>query len=177
MNYKFRIISSENDAFIREVAIDSKATFFDLHSFIIEELGYEHVQMTSFFLTDQNWHKETEITLIDMTEDQVPDIKVMEENKIGHLISEKKQRLLYVFDQFAERSLFLELYQIQEGQMDSPKCLRRQGNAPPQFDESALESGDLNAIDMEELLESESQQYDFEHNEGDIDIIDEEDLF
>ncbi|MFW5754487.1 MAG: IS1096 element passenger TnpR family protein, partial [Marinilabiliaceae bacterium] len=102
MIYKFRIISNENEEFIREVAIDSGATFLDLHNFLIEELGYEDGQMTSFFITDKNWHKETEITLIDMTDEQIPGIKVMESTKLGELITEKKQRLLYVFDQFAE---------------------------------------------------------------------------
>lgn len=151
MIYKFRIISSENEDFIREIAINSHATFFDLHTFIVEELSYDKSQMTSFFLTDQNWHKETEITLIDMTDGQDSDIKVMDTTNLGTLITEKKQRLLYVFDQFAERALFLELFEMTDGEVKNPTCIRRHGTPPVQLDSSALESGDLDDIDLLEF--------------------------
>lgn len=181
MIYKFRIISSENDEFIREVAIDSWTTFLDLHNFLVEELGYEDGQMTSFFITDQNWHKETEITLIDMTDGHVPGIKVMESTKLGELITEKKQRLLYVFDQFAERALFLELFEIGNGNIEIPQCIRRQGTPPPQFDKDALENGDITEIDLGELFGDNENNDEDEHTEhddiGNDDVIDEDDLF
>ncbi|WP_010663947.1 IS1096 element passenger TnpR family protein [Marinilabilia salmonicolor] len=158
MIYKFRIISSENEDFIREIAINSHATFFDLHTFIVDELNYDKSQMTSFFLTDQNWHKETEVTLIDMTDGQDPDIKVMDTTKLGTLITEKKQRLLYVFDQFAERALFLELFEMSDGEEKHPTCIRRQGTPPVQLDSSALESGDLDDIDLLEFSGDEENE-------------------
>jgi hypothetical protein len=37
MIYKFRIISSENEDFIREVAINSHSTFYDLHIFLVDD--------------------------------------------------------------------------------------------------------------------------------------------
>ena len=176
MIYKYRIISSENDEFIREVAINSYATFLDLHNFIVEELGYEQSQMTSFFLTDQNWNKETEITLIDMSDGFFPDIKVMDKIRMGELITEKKQRLLYVFDQFAERSLFLELYEMNDGKTSSALCLRREGNPPLQFDETALQSGDLNDQDLAELT-NDDEFTEFPDDFDDIDITNEEEYY
>lgn len=181
MIYKFRIISSENDEFIREVAIDSSATFLDMHNFLIEELSYEDGQMTSFFTTDKNWHKETEVTLIDMTDGQMPGIKVMESTKLGELITEKKQRLLYVFDQFAERALFLELFEITDGNIEIPQCIRRQGTPPYQFDKNAMENGDISEIDLGELFndnENDEESDNPEHDDiGNDDVIDEEDWF
>ncbi len=176
MIYKFRIISSENEDFIREVAINSQSTFYDLHIFVVEELNYDSSQMTSFFLTDQNWHKETEITLIDMTDGLVPDIKVMDKTKLGELITEKKQRLLYVFDQFAERSLFFELFDISDGELLQPKCIRREGTPPLQLDSSALESGDLNDIDLSEMPEEDDSEDFLDHGEH-LESYDEEDWY
>jgi hypothetical protein len=158
MIYKFRIISGENEDFIREITINSHATFFDLHTFLVKELDYDKSQMTSFFLTDQNWHKEVEVTLIDMTDGQDPDIKVMDNTNLGQLITEKKQRLLYVFDQFAERALFLELFEITDGEIKQTVCTRRHGNPPLQLDSSALESGDLDDIDLLEFSGDEDNQ-------------------
>lgn len=169
MIYKFRIISSENDDFIREVAINSRDNFLNLHNFMVEELGYEKGQMTSFFLTDQNWHKETEITLLDMEEGQNPYRRVMDKVKLGELITEKKQRMLYVFDQFAERSLFLELFSILDGEMEQAKCIRRNGQPPRQFDHDAMASGDIEDIDLYELNEDdETDPLDMDKNEIDL---------
>ncbi|MGQ1890954.1 IS1096 element passenger TnpR family protein [Thermophagus sp. OGC60D27] len=171
MIYKFRIISGENEDFIREVAIDSQSTFFKLHSCIVEELGYDKSQITSFFITDQNWHKKREITLIDMTGDEHSSISVMDQTKLGELITEKKQRLLYVFDPFTERALFLELFGIEDQQLDQPVCIRRQGEAPLQFDHNAIGN-----IDFEEISNKDWSDKDIlpEENE-DLTSYDEED--
>ena len=66
MVYKFRIISDEVDDFIREIKIDSDASFYDLHEAILKCTGYKDDQMTSFFICDDDWEKEIEITLEDM---------------------------------------------------------------------------------------------------------------
>ena len=66
MVYRFTIISDEVDNFRREIQIDSEATFLDLHNAILKSAGYPNDQMTSFFICDDNWEKETEITLEDM---------------------------------------------------------------------------------------------------------------
>ena len=41
MIYRFTIISDEVDDFIREIKIDSEATFFDLHEAILKAAGYK----------------------------------------------------------------------------------------------------------------------------------------
>ena len=155
MIYKFRIISGENEEFIREVAIDSQATFLDLHNFIVQELGYDKSQITSFYITDRNWNKETEITLIDMTGEENSQLRVMDQTKLGELITEKKQRLLYVFDPFTERALFMEMYQIEDKTIEQPKCIRRRGTPPPQFDQDAIKNIDIDELEDNELKEDD----------------------
>ena len=53
MIYRFTLISDEVDDFIREIKIDSEATFFDLHEAILKAAGYKDDQMTlsSFVMT------------------------------------------------------------------------------------------------------------------------------
>lgn len=50
MVYKFRLISDEVDNFLREIKIDSDASFYDLHEAILKCTGYKDDQMTSFFI-------------------------------------------------------------------------------------------------------------------------------
>ena len=66
MVYRFTIISDEVDDFIREIQIDSEATFYELHEAILKAAKYNNDQMTSFFTCDEDWEKEQEITLEDM---------------------------------------------------------------------------------------------------------------
>ena len=103
MIYRFTIISDEVDDFIREIKIDSEATFFDLHEAILKAAGYKDDQMTSFFICDDDWEKDQEITLEDMGSSSEEDSYIMRETRLSDLVEDEKQKLLYVFDPLAER--------------------------------------------------------------------------
>ena len=68
--------------------------------------------MTSFFLCNDDWEKETEVTLIEMDSSPEVDSWVMESTKLSELVEEEGQKLLYVFDYLTERSFFMEAYQL-----------------------------------------------------------------
>ena len=68
MVYKFRIISDEVDDFLREIKIDSEASFYDLHEAILKCTGYKDDQMTSFFICDDDWEKSRLLWKIWVTE-------------------------------------------------------------------------------------------------------------
>ena len=61
MVYKFRIISDEVDDFLREIKIDSEASFYDLHEAILKCTGYKDDQMTSLFICDDDWKKKLKL--------------------------------------------------------------------------------------------------------------------
>lgn len=154
MVYRFTMISDESDDFLREINIDSEATFYDFHKAILKSVGYKDDQMTSFFLCDDGWEKEQEITLEDMGNGGYDeDSYVMRDTKISDLVEDEKQRLLYVFDPLAERVFFIELSEIVTGKdLKEPKCTRKVGDAPKQtidFDELMAKSNTAN-LDMDE---------------------------
>lgn len=147
MVYRFTIISDEVDDFIREIKIDSEATFFDFHTAILKATGYKNDQMTSFFLCDEDWEKEKEVTLEDMGSSSEEDNWLMKETRLSELVEDEKQRLLYVFDPLADRVFFIELTEIITGQdLKNAICSRKQGEAPKQtidFDEVMNTDGSL----------------------------------
>jgi len=153
-----RLLSIEADDFVKEIAIDDNQTFADLHNFLQELLTYDATQMASFFMTDQNWNKEQEITLFDMTDGETENLLVMNDTKIAQLIAETGQRLIYVFDLFSERAFFIETIQIAEGTLAKPNCYKNQGEAPEQIMIGAI-SDDLT---MEEPDFDESLLDDFD---------------
>lgn len=177
MIYTFRIISAEIDHFIREVETDSQCSFLDFHNFLNQEMAFDPAEMASFFLTDHLWHKQTEITLLNMMEDEYGDIREMATTRLGELISVKKQRLLYVFDLFAERILFLELTQIRDGQLEQPTCIRREGEPPPPFRPETMADTDLSFLEEDDPLDDFSENNDLFDEDG-PDFIDlDEDLY
>ena len=145
MVYRFTLISDEIDDFIREIKIDSEATFFEFHQAILDAAGYTDDQMTSFFICDEGWEKEQEITLEDMGTSSDEDSYIMRETVLSELVEDEKQRLIYVFDPLTERVFFIELSEIEYGKdIDKAVCTRKEGEAPKQtvdFDEMLAASG------------------------------------
>ena len=145
MVYRFTLISDEVDDFVREIKIDSEATFFDFHEAILKAVGYKNDQMTSFFICDDGWEKEQEITLEDMGGSSEEDSYVMSETRLNELVEDEKQRLIYVFDPLTERVFFIELSEIEYGKdLDKAVCTRKEGQAPEQtvdFDQMLAASG------------------------------------
>ncbi len=149
MIYKFRMISGEEKAFLRDYEIDSNSTFLALHSFIQKELDFDPQHLASFFLTDKHWNKGLELTLIDMDNDGGPAAIPMESVKLGDLLKQKKERLLYVFDIYTDRSLFMELldtFPRVEGE-HYPNCTASIGNPPQQI---IIEEVDLDSLSIDD---------------------------
>ena len=147
MIYRFTIISDEVDDFVREIQIDPEATFFDLHEAILKAANYTNDQMTSFFICDDDWEKEKEITLEGMDNNPEMDSWIMKETRLNELIEDEKQKLLYVFDYMTERCFFIELSEIITGkEIKGAKCTKKSGEAPKQtvdFEEMAAGGGSL----------------------------------
>ena len=138
MIYKFYIVSDEVDNFKRVISIDSDDTFIHLRNAILDSIGYSKDQMDSFFICDDDWSKEKEITLTDMGSDSDEDIWLMDDTHISDLVEDEGQKLLYVFDYLTDRSLFMEMKKTILGKnLKEPICDLSIGEAAPQFLESA----------------------------------------
>jgi hypothetical protein len=135
------IVSNEADDFVREIQIDSEATFLDFHKAILKAVNYVDDQMCSFFVCDEDWNKETEITRVEMDTSSEEDNYTMEATHLEDLIEDEGQRLLYVFDFMTERAFFIELREtIPNKSLKEAVCSRSNGNPPAQnvdFDKMA----------------------------------------
>lgn len=152
MVYKFRIISDEVDDFLREIKIDSEASFFDFHEAILKSTGYKDDQMTSFFICDDDWEKGIEVTLEDMgNSSSEEDSFVMKDTPLSELVEDEKQKLIYVFDQLAERVFFIELSEIITGKdLEHAICSRKEGNPPQQTIDFEEQMANNTSLDLGE---------------------------
>lgn len=152
MVYKFRIISDEVDDFLREIKIDCEASFFDFHEAILKSTGYKDDQMTSFFICDDDWEKEIEVTLEDMgNSSSEEDSFVMKDTPLSELVEDEKQKLIYVFDPLAERVFFIELSEIITGKdLEHAICSRKEGNPPQQTIDFEEQMANNTSLDLGE---------------------------
>ena len=104
MVYKFVVLSDEDESFMREFEFLDSHTLLDFHNMIQDELEFDKSQMASFFMATDNWEKEEEFTLFDMGTGS----STMEDTILDDIIFRKNQKLLYVFDFFNDRGLFVE---------------------------------------------------------------------
>lgn len=135
-----------------------------MHEAILKAAGYKDDQITSFFICDDDWEKDQEITLEDMGSSSEEDSYIMRETRLSDLVEDEKQKLLYVFDPLAERVFFIELSEIITGKdLDKAVCSRKAGEAPKQtvdFDEMMAKSNSGN-LDIDENFYGD-QDFDME---------------
>lgn len=172
MVYKFRLLSDEVDNFRRDIEIDSDSTFIELNNAILESVNYPDDQMTSFFICNDRWIKEIEITREDMGSMSEEDNYVMADTVIGDLVEEEKQKLMYVFDPLGDRAFFMELSKIEFGKdIDEAVCTKAVGDAPAQtldFDELMSKSNAVATVSDSDDFNEDFYGSD-DYNEDDLD--------
>lgn len=173
MVYRFVILSDEVDDFRRDILIDSDTTFFDLHEAILDSVGYTKDQMTSFFICDDDWNKETEVTLIEMDTTSEEDSYVMETTRLSDILEDERQKLLYVYEYLTERTFFMELREIVTGKsLEKAECIKSIGNPPVQ----TTEFEDFDAKVSATHTDVENDFYDNDDDFINLDEYDEEDF-
>ncbi len=171
MVYRFLILSDEDEDFRRELRINAEATFLELNDFLLASLGYDNHEMTTFHLCDEDWHKEREVTLFDMSFDESNPSLVMSEYKLSDLMEAKGEHLFFVFDMLAERGLFMELAEIDEDSEELvPRITFEQGNPPVQMVDLDVASSRLSTLEDDNFDDSFDDDFscdDFDSSELD----------
>jgi hypothetical protein len=154
MIYKFRILSEENDNFVREIEIDAEQTYLEFHNCIQASTEYDSTQMASFYQIGPDGLRGKEIALFEMNteEDDNMNVVAMDVAMIREFVSKEIPVLSYVFDFFSNRAYTIELLETRRGGRieDYPKVLLAEGDAPEQIVMNAenIEDLDLEGIDL-----------------------------
>ncbi len=151
--YKFKLFIEDNEDIYREIEILSGQTFEDFHNAIQDAYKFDKKHAASFFVSDDYWRKEQEITLreedlpLDTYElkKNVSPKNLMSKTKIAKYIDSPRQRFMYVFDPAVKWTFCIELMKILP---DNPKtiypaCVKSVGNAPKQYKQTQMTKGEL----------------------------------
>ncbi|GAB4384252.1 MAG: hypothetical protein Kow0075_16300 [Salibacteraceae bacterium] len=139
----FRVVIDYEKTVFRDIQIGADASFLDLHEMIQEAFGFDNTQMASFYMSNDNWDKGLEITLMSMlepdeTDKTNPPILEMALTSIGDLVKESGQKLVYVSDFMLMWCFYIEalkVYQTDEC-LILPRITQSFGTPPGQYDKA-----------------------------------------
>jgi len=140
--YRFRIIPEDHEDVYRDIEIKSNQTFEDFHQAIQQAVNFDNSQMASFYMSNDNWRKGREVTLMDMSDDDDQEPKlVMHKSIMSDFIDDPHQKMIYVFDFMALWTFYIELIKIiptPDAKVKYPVCVKSVGAAPKQYKSNVL---------------------------------------
>ena len=95
--YKFRISFEDQEEVNRDIEIKASQTFEDLHFAILQSVGFDSKEMASFYMSDDNWKKGKEISLMDISEGETK-TAVMKDSRLKDFIADPHQKIYYLYD-------------------------------------------------------------------------------
>ena len=109
--YKFKITFEDYDEVSREIEIKSNQTFEDFHRAIHQSIGFDGKANSSFYMSNDQWHKGKEITL---NEVNIKDAKtvLMEKSVLKNFIIDPHQKIYYIFNLEKPWTFYIQLMKI-----------------------------------------------------------------
>jgi hypothetical protein len=173
---KFRVLldSDKNEEVFRDVLISDASDFETFYHAIMKSFDFKGDQMASFYVSNEDWDKGHEISLLDMSydDDSIDSpATVMKNAIIKDFLDEPDQRFILVYD-FMKMWIFLiELIGYDRNEPENPEMLLAIGNAPGEASREAL---DEVLFHESESVSTDDEEDDFGFDEFDDDYSDDD---
>lgn len=183
--YKLRVTFEEFEDVYRDIEVRPSQTFFDLHQMILQSIGFDTKHAASFFVSDEFWRKNDEITLLE--EDLEDGVKLMKKVKISSTVEQPNQRYIYLYDKSALWSFNIEMIKLvpEDIRASYPRVAKSVGQAPKQYKQAALdklkqkeaeelEEEKISRADDEKYKHASEEKHVFDEDEDEADLHDDE---
>jgi len=137
------VLDTVEDVF-RDIEVLKTNTLEDLHNSITQSFGFDGTEMASFYKSDDDWSQGEEIVLFDMSEGHNP-VKMMNETVIDSVFSERKTKMIYVYDFLSMWTFYVELADVstEVDGVDYPNLMFAHGQLPDSPPDKEFESEDF----------------------------------
>jgi hypothetical protein len=137
---RMRVMIDHDEVIFRDLEMPCSANFSELHDLIQEAFAFDNSQMASFYVSNEDWEKGQEFTLMDMGEKNEKDepILLMHDNLLKDVIFESGQKLIYVFDFFLMWCFYIDVVELKEMEdtVILPRISQSFGETPDQYSKS-----------------------------------------
>lgn len=171
-SYKYRILldTDNNQEIFRDIIIDEKENFETFYRAILAAFNFEGKEIGSFFMSNDEWDKGFEISLMDMSySDEDQDLSgVMSQSILAEYMEELDQKMILVYDFMRMWIFLIELQERVDESTEKPKVDLAVGIAPPE--DSKMVQEDLFAGDDDQDDFEDDYEDDFEDGYNDEDF-------
>lgn len=174
--FKFRVIMDTEQDVFRDIEIETESNFDSLHKAVLDAFDFEQGEMASFYLSDEEWSKGLEISLMDMggvDEDSLS----MSTTILSDMVMKPGDKILYVYDFMRMWIFYIELMEVKKDKPSTiyPRVALAFGDAPSQ---DSKEFQDMFEVDVVGGGAADIDDVDDEEDEfGEDDNIFDEDEF
>jgi hypothetical protein len=159
--FKFRVIMDTEQDVFRDIEIETESNFDSLHKAVLDAFDFEQGEMASFYLSDEEWSKGLEISLMDMggvDEDSLS----MSTTILSDMVMKPGDKILYVYDFMRMWIFYIELIEVKKDKPSTiyPRVALAFGDAPSQDSKEFQDmfeadvvgggAGDIDDVDDEE---------------------------
>ena len=135
--YKFRVLldTEKESEIFRDILINKNDNFESLYNAIIQSFNFTGQEMASFYLSNDNWDKGHEISLMDLNygdESLEEKASVMSDANIKDFIEVDDQKIILVYDFMRMWIFLIELVEILDDSIGAPEVALAIGMAPPE---------------------------------------------
>jgi hypothetical protein len=161
--FKFRVIMDTEQDVFRDIEIETESNFDALHKAVLDAFDFEQGEMASFYLSDEEWSKGLEISLMDMggvDEDSLS----MSTTILSDMVMKPGDKILYVYDFMRMWIFYIELIEVKKDKPSTiyPRVALAFGDAPSQdskefqdmFEADVVGGG---AVDMDDVEDEEDE--------------------
>lgn len=170
---KFRVLldTEQESEIFRDITIDENDNFESLYNAIISAFRFQGDQMASFYISNDNWDKGHEISLMDMNygDESIDEVaSVMSGAVLRDFMEAPDQKVILVYDFLRMWIFLIELLEKTDEIVEAPAVLLAVGMAPPEDSRAVnLEEEDDFGFDEEDELDEDD---DFEDGYSDEDM-------
>jgi len=176
--FKFRVIMDTEQDVFRDIEIETESNFDALHKAVLDAFDFEQGEMASFYLSDEEWSKGLEISLMDMggvDEDSLS----MSTTILSDMVMKPGDKILYVYDFMRMWIFYIELIEVKKDKPSTiyPRVALAFGDAPSQdskefqdmFEADVVGGGVASEMDLDEEDEDEFGEDDSIFDEDEFD--------
>lgn len=130
--YRFRVTFEDYEDVYRVIDMPSKGTFLELHQAIQQSVGYPADASSSFYVSNDQWKKGTEIAYLPTDRKKDAGVLLMENIRLSKFIDDPHQKFYYVYNFDRPYDFHVELIKIlkeEDGKL-YPAVFASVGQAP-----------------------------------------------
>jgi len=160
---KFRVLLDNIKGVFRDIEIPQDYNLAQLHDAIVDSMDFSGMEMASFFISDDEWEKGEEISLMDMSEPGQDSVKLMSETPVMEVTTEIGDRLLYIYDFLNMWICYVELVDILDKKIEKAEVVLSVGESPVESSASGADLGSgFDDSDLYEDFDEDDEESEFE---------------